>query len=115
MMATQKAFLEYILDQLSGLDGISARSMMGEYLIYYHGKIAAYLCDGRLFVKPVPSALARMPEAVYQAPYPGAKEMLLVENVDDRDFLMDLFSAMYEELPAPKPRRERPTAKKVKE
>ena len=76
--------------------------MMGEYIIYHHGKIAAYLCDDRLLVKPVASAIKMMPQAKYEPLYDGAKEMLLVENVDDRVFLKELLEAMYPELPQPK-------------
>ena len=98
-MATNKEYLSFILDQLSELDGITHRQMMGEYIIYYHGKITAYLCDDRLLVKPVASAIKMMPQAKYEPPYDGAKEMLLVENVDDRVFLKELLEAMYPELP----------------
>ena len=98
-MATNKEYLNFILDQLSEHDGITHRQMMGEYIIYYHGKITAYLCDDRLLVKPVASAVKMMPQAKFETPYDGAKEMLLVENVDDRAFLKELLEAMYPELP----------------
>lgn len=101
-MASSKAYLEFILEQLSDLDGITHRAMMGEYILYYQGKIAAYICDDRLLVKPVPSAIAMLPDAVYAPPYAGAKEMLRVDNVDDRAFLAALFEAMLDALPAPK-------------
>lgn len=104
-MSTTKEYLGFILDQLSLLDGITHRQMMGEYIIYHHGKIAAYLCDNRLLVKPVPSAARLMPDAVYEPPYNGAKDMLLVGNVDDREFLKTLFEEMYPELPAPKSKK----------
>lgn len=103
-MATGKEFLQFILDQLSGLDAITSRAMMGEYILYDHGKIAAYLCDDRLLVKPLPAAVRMLPDARREPPYAGAKDMLLVEDVDDREFLCALFRAMYPELPAPKPR-----------
>lgn len=101
-MATSKNYLEFIPEQLSGLDEITCRQMMGEYIIYYRGKIAAYLCDDSLLVKPVSSAVAMMPSADYKPPYDGAKDMLLVENIDDKAFLTRLFVAMYGELSAPK-------------
>lgn len=101
-MSTTKEYLGFILEQLSSVDGITHRQMMGEYIVYHNGKIAAYLCDDRLLVKPVPSAVRLMPNAVYEPPYEGAKDMLLVENVDDREFLKKLFEEMYEELPEPK-------------
>lgn len=98
-MPSSKEYLNFILGQLSEIDGISCRSMMGEYIIYRHGKIAAYICDDRLLVKPVPAAVKIMPEAAYEPPYTGAKDMLLVDNVDDKIFLKTLFEAMYPELP----------------
>lgn len=101
-MATSKEYLAFILDQLSEIDGITFRSMMGEYILYHHGKIAAYLCDNRFLVKPVKSAIRMMPDASYEPPYDGAKDMLLVENTDDRDFLKTLFEEMYPELPKPR-------------
>lgn len=109
-MATSKEYMTFILDQLSGLAGITCRQMMGEYIVYHHGKIAAYLCNDRLLVKPVPSARLRLPQAQPQPPYPGAKEMPPVENVDDRAFLEELFSAMYGELPAPAPKKSKKKA-----
>lgn len=104
-MATSKEYLHFILDQLSGLTGISHRCAFGEYMIYYRGKVAAYLCDNRLLVKSVPSAVRIMPEARYEPPYEGAKDMLLVDNVDDSEFLAALFTAMYPELPEPKQKK----------
>ena len=104
-MATSKEYLAFILDQLSDVDGITHRQMMGEYIIYMKGKIAAYLCDDRLLVKPVPSAVQLMPNATYEPPYEGAKDMLLVDNIDDRAFLKELFEAMYDDLPNPKKKK----------
>ena len=101
-MASRKEYLNYILEQLSGLEEISHRAMMGEFILYYRGKIVGGIYDDRLLVKPVKSAVAYMPVARYELPYEGAKEMLLVEEVDDREFLTGLFEAMYEELLAPK-------------
>lgn len=83
-MATSKEYMDYILDQLSGVEGITHRKMMGEYILYIHGRIAAYVCDERLLVKPVAAAKRLLPDAPMEAPYPGAKEMLLVEDTDDR-------------------------------
>ena len=101
-MASSKEYLQFILDQLSDLEEITSRAMMGEYILYYRGKIVGGIYDDRLLVKPVKSALSYMPEVRYELPYEGAKEMLLVEDVDDKNFLTGLFQAMYEELPAPK-------------
>ena len=104
-MGSSKEYLEYILDQLSDLDDISYRAMMGEYIIYYRGKIVGGIYDDRFLVKPVKSAIAMMPDANMELPYDGAKEMLLVEDVENREFLKDLLEAMYEELPAPRKKR----------
>lgn len=101
-MATTKEYLDFILGQLSGLDEITHRSMMGEYIIYYRGKIVGDICDNRLLVKPVQAAKDLIPDAHYEPPYEGAKDMILIENVDDADFLTRLFEAMYDELPAPR-------------
>ena len=106
-MATSKEYLTFILENLSPLDDIDVRAMMGEYILYYRGKIAAYLCDNRLLVKPTPSALALLPTAPRGAPYEGAKEMLLVGEVDDGEFLCRLFRAIYDELPPPKEKKRR--------
>ena len=104
-MATSKDYLAFVLEQLSDLEGITHRMMMGEYILYYQGRIAAYICDDRLLVKPVKAAQELMPGAVWEPPYPGAKDMLLVEHVDDRAFLTRLFEAMLDELPLPKPKK----------
>ncbi len=104
-MASSKEYLSFILEQLSGLDGITHRAMIGEYILYYRGKIIGGIYDDRLLVKPIPSAISLMPNAPYELPYEGAKEMLLVENVDDSAFLTKLFEAMYEELPAPRKKK----------
>ena len=104
-MASSKDYLEYILDQLSGLDDISYRAMMGEYIIYYRGKVAGGIYDDRFLVKPVKAAVNMMPDAELELPYEGAKEMLLVDDVENREFLRELLDAMYEELPAPKKRK----------
>ena len=104
-MASSKEYLEFIMDQLSGLDEVSHRAMMGEYIIYYRGKIVGGIYDDRFLVKPTKSAKAMMPEADLEIPYEGAKEMLLVDNVENRDFLRDLLEAMYDELPAAKKKK----------
>lgn len=106
-MSTTKEFLQFVLDQLSELDQITHRQMMGEYIIYYQGKIAAYICDNRFLVKPVEAARALLPEAPLEPPYQGAKEMLLVEDLEDRQALTALFQAMLPQLPAPKPKKPR--------
>ncbi len=101
-MASSKEYLEYILDQLSDLDDISYRAMMGEYIIYYRGKIVGGIYDDRFLVKPVKAAMTMMPDADMEVPYEGAKGMLLVDDVENRKFLRELLEAMYNELPVPK-------------
>ena len=103
-MASSQKYLDFVLDQLSRTDDISYRSMMGEYIIYCYGKIVGGVYDNRFLVKDTPAARAMMPDAPHEVPYEGAKEMLLVEEIDDRDFLAALLSAMAKELPALKPR-----------
>ena len=100
--------MEFISDQLSGLDGVAWRAMMGEFILYYRGKIVGGIYDDRFLVKPTKTAVSLMPEAVRELPYEGAKEMLLVEDVEDPAFLEVLLKTMYDELPAP--RQQKPSA-----
>ena len=104
-MASSKEYLEYILEQLSDLNDISYRAMMGEYVIYYRGKVVGGIYDERFLVKPTQSAAAMMPDADKELPYESAKEMLLVNNVENREFLRELLEAMYPELPVPKKKK----------
>ena len=103
-MASSKDYLDFILDQLSGLDEITHKAMMGEYILYYRGRIFGDIYDDRFLVKPTKSAKRMMPEADLELPYEGAKEMLLVD-MENRAFLKELIEAMYPELPAPKKRK----------
>ena len=100
IMASSREYLDFILEQLSETDGITYRAMMGEYIIYCRGRIVGGIYDDRFLVKPVKSAKAMMPDAALEIPYEGAKEMLLVNNVEDKAFLKELLEAMYGELPA---------------
>ena len=104
-MASSKEYLDFILEQLAGLEEVSYRAMMGEYIIYHRGKIVGGIYDDRFLVKPTKSAKNMMPDADMEVPYEGAKEMLLVDNVDNREFLQSLLEAMYDELPAPKKKK----------
>lgn len=101
-MASSKGYLDFIMEQLSELEEIRSRKMMGEYIIYYRGKIIGGIYDDRFLVKDTESAREMIPDAVRELPYDGAKEMLLVRNLEDRDYLRRLVEAMYEDLPAPK-------------
>jgi len=121
-MASTKEYLDFVLEQLSGIDGVSYRAMMGEYILYYRGRVFGGIYDDRLLVKPVPAAVKLMPDASMELPYDGVlrasgtrlaptgaerrpKEMLLVDDVDNREFLCELVEAMYEELPVPKKKK----------
>ena len=101
-MASTKAYLDFILEQLSDLDEISYRAMMGEYVLYYRGKVFGGIYDDRFLLKPTKSAIALMPDADMELPYEGAKEMILVDDVDNKEFLRNLLESLYEELPEPK-------------
>ena len=104
-MASSKEYLDYIMAQLSELTDVSYRAMMGEYIIYFHGKVIGGIYDDRFLVKPTASAKALMPDADMEIPYEGAKEMIQVDDVENREFLKELFEAMYGELPEPKKKK----------
>ncbi|MBE6502609.1 MAG: competence protein TfoX [Methanobrevibacter thaueri] len=104
-MPSSKQYLEYVLEQLSDLDEISYRAMMGEYIIYYRAKIVGGIYDDRFLVKPVKSAMSMMSDASMELPYDGAKEMVLVDDLENKAFLKELFEKMYDELPTPRKRK----------
>ena len=106
-MASSKEYLDYVLEQLSGADEITYRAMMGEYIIYYRQKVIGGIYDDRFLVKNIKSARDMMPDADLELPYEGAKKMLLVDDIENKDFLKKLMDAMYEELPAPKKKKGR--------
>lgn len=106
-MASSKEYLAYILEELSGLEDIRYRAMMGEYILYFREKVVGGIYDDRLLSKNVTAARESMPDASLEKPYEGAKEMLLVENVEDKEFLTDLIKAIYDELPSPKPKKKK--------
>lgn len=105
-MATSKEFLNYVSEQLNMPDEVTYHPMMGEYLIYFRGRLIGDICDDRLLIKPVPTALEMMKGAEIQPPYEGAKDMI-VADVDDGEFLREVFNAIYDELPAPKPKKKK--------
>ena len=105
-MASTKEYLEFILEQLSDLEEVNFRAMMGEYILYYRGRVFGGIYDDRLLVKPVPAAVKRMPRATMELPYEGAKEMILVDDVDNREFLCELVRSMWEELPEKKKKKQ---------
>ena len=104
-MASTKEYLDYVLDILSDMDEITYRAMMGEYVLYYGGKVFGGIYDDRFLIKPLACVLAMMPDADREIPYDGGKEMLLVDT-EDREFLRELLDAMYEELPEPKRKKQ---------
>jgi TfoX/Sxy family transcriptional regulator of competence genes len=104
-MASSRGYLDYVMEQLCELEEVSWRGMMGEYIIYYKGKVIGGIYDDRFLVKPTKSARSLMPEASMELPYEGAKEMLMVDDVENRAFLKTLFTVMYDELPQPKKRK----------
>ena len=104
-MASSKEYLEFILEQLPGSNDTSYRAMMGEFIIYYRGKVVGGIYDDRFLVKPTKSLLTMIPNADMEVPYEGAKEMILVDDVENREFLRELLEAMYKELPAPKKKK----------
>ena len=104
-MASSKEYLDFVLEQLSKLDEITYKAMMGEYIIYYRGKIVGGIYDDRFLVRPTKSAKNMMPGADMELPYEGAKEMLLVDDIDNKEFLKSLFESMFDELPAPKKKK----------
>lgn len=106
-MASSKEYLAYILEQLSGLEGIRYRAMMGEYILYYREKVAGGIYEDRFLIKNVTAARESMPDASLERTYEGKKEMLLMENVEDKEYLTDLFKAIYDELAAPKPKKKK--------
>jgi TfoX/Sxy family transcriptional regulator of competence genes len=105
IMASSKEYLDFVLEQLSKLNEITYKAMMGEYIIYYRGKIVGGIYDDRFLVKPTKSAKNMMPGADMELPYEGAKEMLLVDDIDNKEFLKSLFESMFDELPAPKKKK----------
>lgn len=104
-MASSKDYLNFIIEQLSEADDITYRAMMGEYILYSRGKVFGGIYDDRFLVKQTKSSNAMMPDAPKELPYEGAKEMLLVENVDDKEFLSELVNKMAAELPEPKKKK----------
>ena len=93
-MASSKDYLQFVLEQLSELQEITYRAMMGEFIIYYRGKVVGGIYDDRFLVKPVKSTVEMMPNSVMELPYEGAKEMLLVDRIDNGDFVCKLIESM---------------------
>ncbi len=108
-MATSKEFHDYIVDNMQKAGDVSTRKMMGEYCVYYRGKLIGNICDNCLFLKPVDSVLRRLPEADRAYPYEGSKTMMVVmEDVENTEMLTELLKEMYQELPEPKKKKALP-------
>jgi len=105
-MSSTNQYLEFVLDLLGELDDVAHRKMMGEYVLYYRGKVIGGIYDDRLLLKVTRAPVRLLADAPRATPYEGAKEMLLVE-VEDRGTLHDVVDAMWEELPAPKKRKKK--------
>ena len=101
-MASNKEYLDFVLEQLSSLSDITYRAMMGEYVIYYHGKVVGGVYDNRFLVKPTKSALKILPDAPMEIPYPSGKPMIMIQDIENKELLAHLFNEIYSELPAPK-------------
>ena len=97
-MPSTQDYCNFVLDQLSLLSDITTRKMMGEYILYYKGKIFGGIYDNRFLVKPVEAAKKLIPDAPLEIPYPGGKKMLLVEDIDNREFLKTLVESMLSDL-----------------
>ena len=97
-MASSKEYLEYVLEQLSEVEALRYRPMMGEFLLYCRGRLVGGVHDDRLLIKPTKAALARLPDAPREEPYPGGKPMILVTEMDDKGFLQELLEAVSEEV-----------------
>lgn len=97
-MASTKEYLEYVLEQLSEVDGLRYRPMMGEYLIYCRNRLVGGVYDDRLLVKPTKSALALLPDAPREEPYPGGRPMLLVTEMENKRLLQRVLEAIADEV-----------------
>lgn len=106
-MSSSKEYLDFVLEQLSDLPDITYRAMMGEYVIYYRGRVVAGIYDDRFLIKPTKSAVAILPDAPMEIPYSGGHPMIMVTDIENRELLCDLFNAIYADLPAPKTKNAR--------
>lgn len=110
-MASDKDFVEFVVDQIRNAGEISYRKMFGEYAVYCDGKVVALICDNHLFVKPTKSGRSFIGDVIEALPYRGAKPYFLIEDqLEDSDWISKLVRISADELPAPKPRK--PKAKR---
>lgn len=107
-MATNKEFVDFVVDQIENSGDITAKSMFGEYGIFSNGKIFGLICDNKLFIKPTQAGRAFIKEVVEAPPYPGAKMSFLIEDkIEDREWLSELVRITLKELPEPRPRKKK--------
>ncbi|MEO7050539.1 MAG: TfoX/Sxy family protein [Rhodanobacter sp.] len=110
-MATDKSFVDYVVEQAGLGDELSYRKMFGEYALYHAGKVIALACDNSLFVKPSAASLEVAASLPQSAPYPGARmHPVADELLDDPEALKRLLLATSRLLPLPKPKK-RPRAR----
>ena len=101
-MATEPEFAQFIVDQLSAMDGVSTRRMFGEYALYVDGKVVGLICDNKLFVKPTAAGRTFIGDPLCAPAFKGAKPSFLIEDrLDDRRWLSELISLTAEHLPKP--------------
>ena len=103
-MSSTKEYLDFVLEQLSDLPDIDYRAMMGEFIIYYHGRVIGGIYDNRFLIKPTKSAKEILPNAPMETPYPKGSPMIMIPDIENRELLVQLFNAMYLELPDRKKR-----------
>ena len=102
-MATTQEFHDYVMENLRKVGDVSTRKMMGEYCVYYKGKLIGDICDNCLFLKPTESVLRLMPDADRGYPYEGSKTlMVVVDAIENAELMEEVLNEMYKELPEPK-------------
>ncbi len=112
-MASDRGFVEFVVDQIDSRCDVSFRMMFGEYALYSKAKVVALICDDQLFVKPTVAGRAFIGDVVEAPPYPGAKLSFLIQDkIEDGDWLTQLITLTEEELPKPKPKKKKKKKKK---
>ncbi len=107
-MASDKQFVDFVIDQIENAGEITARNMFGEYVVYANGKLFGLICDNKLFIKPTKSGRLFIGKVVEASPYSGAKPCFLIEDkIEDREWLSELVRISLKELPAPKPKKKK--------
>ena len=105
-MATNKEFVDFVLDQIENAGEITAKKMFGEYGIFSNGKIFGLICDNKLFIKPTEAGREFIEDVVEAPPYKGAKLSFLIgDKLEDRDWISNLVRITVNELPEPKQKK----------